>query len=163
MNPLRISCHFVPKIKTILTLSILTVSLLICLLTLVSCPINIFNHTGKNKTHISSELFESDSKEVVSNEDMFDEFGRYIIDDYDTLPPLSDFLPVSLCRYSVKNYSKLDPIHLNNIAHVASMLQGVAGIFGKPLWSFYVNRGQGIVSFGVKSKRQSDHGVSQCQ
>lgn len=33
------------------------------------------------------------------------------------------------------------------------MLQkGVAGIYGKPLWSFYVNRGQGIASFGVESK-----------
>jgi hypothetical protein len=28
----------------------------------------------------------------------------------------------------------------------------VAGIYGKPLWSFYVNRGQGIASFGVESK-----------
>ena len=53
---------------------------------------------------------------------MFDEIGRYIIDDYDALPTFSSFLP------------------------------GVAGIYGKPLWSFYVNRGQGIASFGVKSK-----------
>lgn len=35
---------------------------------------------------------------------------------------------------------------------IALMLQGVAGIYGKPLWSFYVNRGQGIASFGVESK-----------
>lgn len=28
----------------------------------------------------------------------------------------------------------------------------MAGIYGKPIWSFYVNRGQGISSFGVKSK-----------
>jgi hypothetical protein len=28
----------------------------------------------------------------------------------------------------------------------------VAGVFGKPVWAFYVNRGQGIASFGVASK-----------
>lgn len=33
-----------------------------------------------------------------------------------------------------------------------SIYQGVAGIYGKPLYVFYVNRGQGIASFGVKSK-----------
>lgn len=31
-------------------------------------------------------------------------------------------------------------------------LPGVAGIHGVPLWAFYVNRGQAIVSFGVGSK-----------
>ncbi|KAL7540731.1 hypothetical protein ACHAXR_011982 [Thalassiosira sp. AJA248-18] len=54
--------------------------------------------------------------------ELFDELGRYIIEDYDSLPTFSNFLP------------------------------GVAGIYGKPVWSFYVNRGQGISSFGVKSK-----------
>jgi len=54
--------------------------------------------------------------------DIFDELERYIITDYDAKPPFSNFLPA------------------------------VAGIYGKPLWSFYVNRGQGISSFGVKSK-----------
>lgn len=34
----------------------------------------------------------------------------------------------------------------------SDFLPGVAGIFGKPMWSFYVNRGQGIASFGVESK-----------
>ena len=28
----------------------------------------------------------------------------------------------------------------------------MAGVFGKPVWAFYVNRGQGIASFGVASK-----------
>lgn len=31
-------------------------------------------------------------------------------------------------------------------------MQGVAGIYGKPLYVFYINRGQGISSFGIKSK-----------
>jgi hypothetical protein len=34
----------------------------------------------------------------------------------------------------------------------ASFLPGVAGYFGKPVWAFYVNRGQGIATFGTESK-----------
>lgn len=34
----------------------------------------------------------------------------------------------------------------------ASFLPGIAGKFGIPLWAFYVNRGQGIASFGIKNK-----------
>ena len=34
----------------------------------------------------------------------------------------------------------------------ASFLPGVAGYFGKPVWAFYVNRGQGISTFGIESK-----------
>ena len=52
----------------------------------------------------------------------FDELGRYVIEDYDSKPPFSDFLP------------------------------GLAGVYGKPLYAFIVNRGQGIASFGVTSK-----------
>jgi len=52
----------------------------------------------------------------------YDELGRYIVEDYDARPAFSDFLP------------------------------GLAGIYGKPLYAFYVNRGQGIASFGVESK-----------
>ena len=48
--------------------------------------------------------------------------GRYVLEDYDSKPAFSNFLP------------------------------GVAGIYGKPVWAFYVNRGQGIASFGIKSK-----------
>lgn len=53
---------------------------------------------------------------------LFDELGRYIVEDYDTKPPFSDFLP------------------------------GVAGLYGKPLWCFFVNRGQSVASFGVLSR-----------
>ena len=48
--------------------------------------------------------------------------GRFIFHDFDATAPVSSFLP------------------------------GVAGVFGKPVWAFYVNRGQGIASFGVASK-----------
>jgi hypothetical protein len=47
---------------------------------------------------------------------------RFIIEDYDRQKPFSSFLP------------------------------GLAGTHGVPLWSFYVNRGQGISSFGLKDK-----------
>eukprot|EP00567_Pseudictyota_dubia_P012209 CAMPEP_0197438492 /NCGR_PEP_ID=MMETSP1175-20131217/5481_1 /TAXON_ID=1003142 /ORGANISM="Triceratium dubium, Strain CCMP147" /LENGTH=1207 /DNA_ID=CAMNT_0042968241 /DNA_START=165 /DNA_END=3788 /DNA_ORIENTATION=- len=53
---------------------------------------------------------------------LFDEHNRYVLEDYDAKPTFASFLP------------------------------GVAGLYGKPVWSFYVNRGQGIASFGAKSK-----------
>lgn len=34
----------------------------------------------------------------------------------------------------------------------ASFLPGIAGIRGIPIWCYYVNRGQGVVSFGVENK-----------
>ena len=34
----------------------------------------------------------------------------------------------------------------------SSFLPGVAGYFGKPVWAFYVNRGQAIATFGTDSK-----------
>lgn len=53
---------------------------------------------------------------------LFDKQNRYVLEDFDAKPTFSNFLP------------------------------GVAGYFGKPTWSFYVNRGQGISSFGTGSK-----------
>lgn len=38
----------------------------------------------------------------------------------------------------------------------ASFLPGITGIHGTPLWCYYVNRGQGVVSFGVEDK---DHAI----
>jgi hypothetical protein len=52
----------------------------------------------------------------------FDEQGRYIMRNYDTQKPMSSFLP------------------------------GLGGIWGVPMWAFYVNRGQGITAFGVDNK-----------
>ncbi|MDO8602854.1 MAG: hypothetical protein Q7O04_03280 [Candidatus Omnitrophota bacterium] len=37
----------------------------------------------------------------------------------------------------------------------SNFLPGIAGLFGIPMWVFYVNRGQGICSFGVKGKDSS--------
>uniref|UniRef100_A0A7S2MSQ6 Uncharacterized protein n=2 Tax=Helicotheca tamesis TaxID=374047 RepID=A0A7S2MSQ6_9STRA len=53
---------------------------------------------------------------------LFDEFDRYVLQDYDSRPTFAGFLPA------------------------------IAGLYGKPVWSFYVNRGQGIASFGTESK-----------
>ena len=38
----------------------------------------------------------------------------------------------------------------------ASFLPGISGIRGIPIWCYYVNRGQGVVSFGVDNK---DHAI----
>lgn len=40
----------------------------------------------------------------------------------------------------------------NNARPFASFLPGVAGLYGKPLWAFYVNRGQCVASFGMNAK-----------
>lgn len=53
---------------------------------------------------------------------MIDKMGYYTIKDYDKMPPFSSFLA------------------------------GVAGVTGKPLWTFFINRGQGISAFGIRDK-----------
>ena len=51
--------------------------------------------------------------------------GRFVIDRYDRKAPFCSFLP------------------------------GIAGPYGIPLWCFYVNRGQGICSFGTEDKEHA--------
>lgn len=53
---------------------------------------------------------------------LFDDRGRFVQEDYDAKPSFADFLP------------------------------GIAGLYGKPSWCFYVNRGQGVTAFGTVSK-----------
>ncbi|MCL2484787.1 MAG: cellobiose phosphorylase [Endomicrobia bacterium] len=43
----------------------------------------------------------------------------------------------------------------NNAPAFSSFFPGIAGLKGIPLWAFYVNRGQGIASFGIKNKNYS--------
>ncbi|WP_431087277.1 cellobiose phosphorylase [Paenibacillus sp. 8b26] len=52
----------------------------------------------------------------------FDDQGRFVIENYAQAKPFSSFLP------------------------------GIAGVQGIPMWAYYVNRGQGIASFGVEDK-----------
>lgn len=47
-------------------------------------------------------------------------------------------------RYVIHDFAGRSPF--------ASFLPGIAGPMGKPLWSFYVNRGQCIASLGVEGK-----------
>jgi len=47
-------------------------------------------------------------------------------------------------KFIQKNYQKQKPF--------SGFLPGISGTLGIPLWSFYVNRGQGIASFGIRDK-----------
>ena len=46
--------------------------------------------------------------------------------------------------FEMKNYGKKPTF--------ASFLPGISGVRGIPIWCFYVNRGQGVVSFGIENK-----------
>jgi hypothetical protein len=46
--------------------------------------------------------------------------------------------------FVIENYNAAQPF--------SSFLPGIAGLFGKPMWVFYTNRGQCISSFGVRNK-----------
>mmetsp|Transcript_27472 Transcript_27472/g.40580 ORF Transcript_27472/g.40580 Transcript_27472/m.40580 type:complete len:1216 (-) Transcript_27472:160-3807(-) len=86
--------------------------------------IGFFSYKAIFKGSSDAKAVESGNVEVNKYGDLklFDKDNRYVLEDYDAKPTFSSFLP------------------------------GVAGYFGKPVWSFYVNRGQGIASFGTESK-----------
>lgn len=48
--------------------------------------------------------------------------------------------------------------HYNRAAPFSSFLPGLAGAWGIPMWAFYVNRGQGLCSFGIRDK---DHPIAE--
>lgn len=82
-----------------------------------------YSMTGKSASS-SAMAHKSGNVEVTADGSLklFDKLNRYVLEDFDAKPTFSNFLP------------------------------GVAGYFGKPVWSFYVNRGQGVASFGTESK-----------
>lgn len=49
--------------------------------------------------------------------------------------------------FEIKNYQAQKPF--------SSFLPGIAGLSGIPMWAFYVNRGQGIASFGIQDKNHA--------
>ena len=51
-------------------------------------------------------------------------------------------------EFVIENYHLTRPF--------SSFFPGIAGVWGVPIWVFYVNRGQAISSFGIKDK---DHPV----
>jgi hypothetical protein len=62
----------------------------------------------------------------MKNKDYFiNEFNEFVIEDYNKKKPFSSFLPA------------------------------VAGLYGKPMWVYYVNRGQAISCFGMNNKDYS--------
>ena len=102
-----------------------TVALIASILALVLC-ISALLFVATNSTIIHSNTNENNDNKLpgasTATTKLFDESGRYIFEDYDIQTPFSDFLP------------------------------GLAGIYGKPLYAFFVNRGQCIASFGVETK-----------
>ncbi|MFI3238847.1 MAG: hypothetical protein R3Y47_12615 [Lachnospiraceae bacterium] len=50
--------------------------------------------------------------------------------------------------FTIENYTKKSVF--------SSFLPGISGVKGTPIWCYYVNRGQGVVSFGVEDK---DHAI----
>jgi len=76
---------------------------------------------GISKTKTETQV-ESASKPEEVKMELFDEHGRFVLEDYDSKPAFSSFLPA------------------------------VAGLYGKPVWAYYVNRGQGMATFGTVSK-----------
>jgi hypothetical protein len=50
-------------------------------------------------------------------------------------------------RFVIENYNEKKPF--------SSFLPGIAGLKGTPMWSFYVNRGQVISSFGIRDKNSA--------
>ena len=51
-------------------------------------------------------------------------------------------------EFVIENYHLAKPF--------SSFFPGIAGLWGIPAWVFYVNRGQGIASFGIRDK---DHPI----
>lgn len=49
--------------------------------------------------------------------------------------------------FVISDYNKSNPF--------SSFFPGIAGLRGIPMWAFYVNRNQGIASFGIKNKNYS--------
>ena len=49
--------------------------------------------------------------------------------------------------FVIENYNQAKPF--------SSFFPGIAGLYGIPMWAFYVNRGQGIAAFGVRNKSES--------
>jgi hypothetical protein len=56
-------------------------------------------------------------------------------------------------RFDVKNRFIIENYHEKRA--FSSFLPGIAGLKGIPMWAFYVNRGQGISSFGIRDKDSS--------
>lgn len=96
----------------------------VAILALIICIVALIIGFSHAIQRSYTDLSQEETKTPFSSPNLFDEVGRYIFENYDSQTPYSDFLP------------------------------GLAGIYGNPLYAFFVNRGQGIASFGVESKKK---------
>ena len=55
-------------------------------------------------------------------------------------------------RYSLNAGGEFIIKNYNHAKLFTNFLPGIAGIWGTPMWVFYVNRGQCITSFGIEGK-----------
>src|SRR3989338_10130172 len=55
-------------------------------------------------------------------------------------------------RYYLNQDNEFVIENYHQAAAFSNFLPGIAGLFGIPMWVFYVNRGQCVCSFGVRSK-----------
>ena len=58
-------------------------------------------------------------------------------------------------KYSLKDNGSFVIKDYNQARPFSNFLPGISGKWGIPLWVFYVNRGQGIISFGLKDKNSA--------
>jgi len=61
-------------------------------------------------------------------------------------------------NYLLKNDGGFVIKDYNRVHAFSNFLPGIAGEWGIPMWVFYVNRAQGVASFGIKDK---DHSISE--
>lgn len=59
------------------------------------------------------------------------------------------------CRYHLNNNNEFVIENYNKAAPFSSFLPAISGLLGRPMWVFYVNRGQCISSFGINNKDYS--------
>ena len=60
---------------------------------------------------------------------------------------ISDYYLNEEQAFVIENYDQKKPF--------VSFLPAVAGILGKPMWVYYVNRGQAVSTFGTNNKNQA--------
>ena len=119
------------RIKMNTTLGLLILGLLLCIATLTryvligpssSSPVHVVGNTsdrgGENDDSVRGDEYNVRGKlkdRRAMADELFDELGRYIIEDYDARPTFSNFLPVSLlcmfvcifrCLYTICCHTK---------------------------------------------------------
>ncbi len=59
-------------------------------------------------------------------------------------------------KYAINKKKEFEIGSFNQAKTFSSFFPAVAGVYGIPMWVFYVNRGQAVASFGIKDK---DHAI----